>query len=109
MKAIRDDLAVIYDDTQEIKNRMMKRDMQNVLALADAESEVTGFLPLAELNAATDNLFGNPISAKAIAAHIWYSLRGDGYDDPPLNIIMSYTCHLLFTEELKAYLYVDKA
>ena len=108
LKTIAKSLDAIYDDTDEIKQRLMKRDMQNVLALADAESGVTAFLPLARLDDNTDELFSNPVSAKAITSHIWYKIRNKGYEDPPLNVIMSYMCSTLFTEELRAYSYVDQ-
>ncbi len=82
--------------------------MMDVLALADAEEEVTGFLPLDRLNEATDLIMSNATSAKAIAAHIWYKLRMEDRDDPTLGELMTMTCNVLFTPKLRAFLYLEK-
>ena len=86
---------------------LMKRDMQNELALADAEAKIIKFLPFNELNELTDELMSNETSAKVFATHIWYMLLLKGHKEPDLARVVNKTAEIMFTPDLLAYIYIN--
>ncbi len=99
---------IVMAKTMELmKLKLMKQDMANELVLADAERNVTKLLPLGFLNAATDKLLTNELTTKVIATHIWRGLDRQNNADPTLTDIVIASAKVVFSNTLRAFLFVD--
>ncbi len=102
-------LTKLAKDVATIKVRITKHDIQSELAIADAEGGLRDLLPLSELNANTDELMSNEVSAKVFASLIWYYQELKGHNPPEIAQLVNEAANLFFSPKLKAFLYVPPA
>ena len=108
-KTVNEAIAALDSNFVRVEQSLLRRERQQELDIALAESQITKWLPVHETTAAVDYLFTNPACARAVTTHIWAMMEAAGTKKTNVSTVTRAAAKVCFSSIMRAHMYVSEA